>query len=138
VDLREAAIGAVFSALVVGLSVAYRDNDGDGYGIKSDLAEDSVTEVVYCDGPARPSGQARPSGYAWAAGHCDDTDPAIYRLFQPDRDGDGFGVEDEEPAVCSNGSPMAGYADVWNGPLEDCEDDDAAVNPWTGPGLRSG
>ena len=109
----------------------YRDSDGDGYG----LADAAVSD---CD---------IPDGYALLAGDCDDDNSSVYPdadelcngldddcdtlidedpvdggVYYPDADGDGYGVDEGETALCEE---VEGYASEGG----DCDDSNDAINP---------
>ncbi|HEU5164975.1 MAG TPA: MopE-related protein [Chitinophagaceae bacterium] len=96
----------------------YLDNDGDGYGV----VEFTITSCI------------RPFGYALWSGDCNDYDPYthpggefgcdILRRFYRDKDGDGYGVEEDNINSYMQ-QPPSGYASRPG----DCNDNHAGISP---------
>ncbi len=87
----------------------YADTDEDGLG-------DPDAPAVACDAP---------TGHVENPDDCDDTSPATGgpSAHYPDADGDGFGVESEDPVVGCDW--VDGYATLYG----DCNDGDPTIHP---------
>jgi hypothetical protein len=85
----------------------FPDQDGDGYGDKGWVCEDTYAGQV--------------SGLG---GDCDDTDPSVQRNLYLDQDGDGAGTVDGLGCFAADAEPP-GYASTGL----DCDDGDPDVGP---------
>jgi len=112
----------------------YRDLDGDGFGTADDAIESCLAPYGYiADRTDCDDTMAEVNPLAWEScatefdDNCDgitnEQDAEYCSTFYADRDADGYGDAGDSRCYCS---PFS----VWTeGDAEDCNDDDAGVNP---------
>ncbi len=107
----------------------YADADGDGFGDPGAPVEACeqlaglVADATDCDDSTDASFPGNPESCDERDNDCDGAvDEDVQSTFFEDRDGDGYGRDDETTEACAEPTGYASYSG-------DCDDDDPAYNP---------